>query len=611
MNSYPNDYWYLDAQDATGNYLEDNTSDLELGGIDFAVEANISAIDLSAGYQTVLGRVASPNSSYAFLLGPSGHLQLDVTETGTTITTVNSASTIYALTPNTVHRNGRAFPYWVRWEFDYDDGATQSRFRGGVSWDRGQEHPWQYSAWTNVGTGLFDIAATTIPMEIGAQQNQAAEGNINIYQMVVYDNYDDYYDTVGALDSALWKFYPWDHAFDGTGTNPASMSWSNDSASADPGPTLITRASGRLLENSSQNHWIPATNIITDWEDRAFFMYGRHFQDNAFTHDIIDSDDTLGSGGRVQAVWDVTSDNDFDITFNDGTNNLTVSNVAVNTTEEELIGVSMDSTNFYVYANGTLTTQARGSVTGSFNWTTDRDLEFMYDSHLIMAAGTFPIAIDTEAEWDGLKTMVEQILPGRSGSFPGAPAYGSGWEYNDEPVLGPPASPPITGWYDTWTIYFDGASVAAWQVDIEEIELYTTKNATGTNQAENTDVDEDTRATYPFATAYKTNGSNYVAATPLYQTNYMIDGSNLTSYAMPELATGEVSSTAATTTSVTIHLETPVKIRSAVIRYNGNIATATPIYMRASRRDGGLPVLYLGGQTLSLITDEFILQDLQ
>ena len=610
------DYWWTEAP-TTGRHISDSKI-LDLAATDdFAIEAYASFLDWSTGFQMIVGSYSAGDRQFGFFLNSGGGYHFAGSEDGTATTTINSSESIYvAMNSSNAEwtnfwRDGYQFPCFLRIEFDYDDGASQSRVRFGWSPDRGQLFPWHYSAWQNFGTGLFDFHTPTADLDIG-HLDGGDDATMHLWQLIVYDEYTDYYDTASALDNALYTFYPWQHNSDGTTVGHATtLDITRDLTGFNEvgWPVLVSRDVGVFAGGFSLNYFLGAGAPYSEIEDRTIVVMARRTNASAGA-DIIDKD-PAGSNAVTLEVSGTAGNINLDI--DDGTNSLSTADLAFDRDEMQIFGLAVDSSNVYVHANGTTQTTSRGAVTGTFDDATI-DLEFQYDQSQTVAIATFP-QVFTDADFDGIETALNAALPGR----PGDGDAGINWVGSSDPNIDPQNAqgtpvtdaPPEPGFYDTIQfIWIDGIGTD-WQYDIDEIELFESVDGTGTNVALNADTNEATRATYPRVRASISRADDYQVGV-ISKANYMIDGSTATNFesALYTIAS-PTDNTAVNNTRIWVELASPVKVRSAIIRWNGNNGANRGLQIRASNRNNLGPGAVLYDDTISSGSTNYTLQNLQ
>jgi hypothetical protein len=583
------DHWVLDN---TGQLSD--SFDLDLGTTgDYAVEMWLAQQDWSTGFVALFASYTGGDQQFWFGLDPSGvpHHGASETASGGFGTNIGSA-TIYTTMANNygTWRDGFTFPIWMRYEFDYDDGASQSRMRVGYSVDRGQKMPWAYTAWQNLGTGFLDYFDNSADLDFGHHDNGDKTQGTKLFELVVYDERDEFFNSPGK--TFLYEFYPYQHNFDGTDNGHAGTLTitRNGSDNGVGDPLLVTTAVGVGSGNAGFNHTVAAGTPYTNIEDRSFVVYGRRHQSTSHTT-ATDAYMWLQNGATQDVTFQtdptagVPGSRSMRVIVSDGTNSLTTANIAYsNQLQFQTFGFSVDSTNIYHYVDGTMTTTARstgspGTVGNLDDGTVDHTMA--YDQMMTSVIASFPIVIDSAAEWDGLETSILNSIPGGTGDGDAGQRNSSGGGGSTEVPIDFEA-----GLYDTYIFRQNNSSgtAADFAYEVSSIELYASLDATGTDLAENTDLDESTRATYPFATGTWSDPSDntYVGGVLTERaSNQMIDGDDLTSYT----AATPPSPPAFGFTTITIYLEDPTRIRSAKIKYESTAEIPDDIEIFAKNRD--------------------------
>lgn len=486
----PGDYW-VTGQSHSGNRIEDSVS-LNLGQYtDVAWEMRLGSYDWSSNDRSPISEWVAGDRSWGFQWEASGQLEFLSSEDGTTLdTTLLSAGTSMSTLGSVDDKVW--LPVWVRMEFDHDDGATQSRMRWGVSYDRNNGHAWEWSTWTNITTGLYEFHPATSGIDIGTLNAGTAAGfNGHIYEIYVYDG-------LTATTAPVYKFVAEEHNNDGSGFHDSTLTINRNNNQSYRSPYLVSRPDTYNLGFTGKTTvaWTSALTVVEDRTIALAFMRsandywdttGDYFQQTDATKTILVTEEGSAPENRIELV------------ISDGTNSLTTSVASYTPNEMQIVALSMDATNFYLHAGGNTITTARN--TGSPGTVGDMDMasgdfEFWEGSGSLYAFAVWDVAMTDDAEFDGLWTAFNNSLSGDPpernareidyGDHGGAGAAGGFLLDADTPV-GSDTLKKISVAFDSNN--GDGDI----QVSITEMQIFASIDGTGTNLAENTATTLGTR----------------------------------------------------------------------------------------------------------------------
>lgn len=565
----------------TGDTIVDSTNIAwdtgDLLESDWALEFRMASPDLTPGLTDMWwDSYITSGSNRSFEIGQfsTGQMFITASNDGTTQTQRTFfRPELSSPDGHTWPKDGFNCPFWVRVEFDYDDGAGDTRMRIGISATRNRHKGWMYDSWQTMWTSaeIFDNNSNIYIMQ------SDGGGSVNGGQMWGWALYGDLDET---NTTPLYSSNPWDWNNDGTGDANSYITISNTS---NDGPSMVvTRPTTVHWSSHALSNGYTAT--YNDVEGRSFF-----------THEWVDHFESslqprggyrLNGGAEIGYFSDASGD--FIATIDDGTNS--GSTTAYNFTEERTmtVGYSVDTNTFYGVLDG-----AAGNSANTVDITSFNDMDTALASVTMGISrrnkgmygfGSLPTA---ESDFSPLDTSIQIYLPGRSGDD----------DANIANTVGSAATPvpgeqKVKQW-DTYVVtlqHYDGWA----EKGIQEIELFTTPTLTGTPVSRNTDIDQDTRTQFPAAmSGYFDATADVNLTTNEWEWNKMIDGDTLTVYTPPSVGNYGGTDTGTGQYRAYIYLPTQTHIRSFQIKFNAATDTNTPCQVRLfgfNRDAGGSPV---------------------
>lgn len=592
------DYWAFQGISTTNVMWDSVDIDLQDEG-DYALEMRVNLTDYSNGYQALFTSYNTSNLAWWFGVGPGGGLHHGWSENGSSGTPTD----IFSGAEDIYDFGGFDGTWcWIRYEFDYDDGTGQSVMRGAFSYDRGQLHDWEYTSWIDVGGAAstldyYDDAGEPSFFSLRKGAGDAATGKLS--DLIFYDEYDMQFDD--PTPTTFYEWHAWQHNQDGTGTHPTTLTVTTSQTNvAVQDITLVTRPMVWQAGNFSRGWHLAYDASYTAAEDRTWLVYGKRQEEN----------NTAGQAGFFEqtdatVVIDVREKNaatgaTIEGFFNDGTNNLTTTGFTYDKDDYVVFGMAMDSSNFYVYADGNLETTSRGTVTGSMDAGSGA-FNIAADQFHMAGFATFPVVLDSSG-FDGAKTFFDNVMPGRSPIQYGGNSWSGGG--------GNTVVTPAVQTYDTYLLRFVGTNSASdSRIGFDEISGFAAADGTGTDLFQNTDTDEGTRTAFPKLHAYPYNTGSFTAVSgevTEWFSNRAIDNDAGTNFETT-LTDIEGTDTSASNVWVWIRLTDSTLIKSITLSPTAADRVIDTVYVYGLNSDDNQPARVLKVETLAqTATDKVI-----